>query len=72
MNDTTKASKRKILKLQQELNAAVSMYVLSPHTLSSTEESYVTTIASNVQSLIPLLMSAEVDPEPTPKPTTEG
>lgn len=70
MNDTTRASKRKILKLQQELNAAVSMYVLSPHTLSSSEESYVNSIASDLQSLIPLLMSAEVDPEPEPEENT--
>lgn len=60
-------SKRKILKLQQEVNAAVNLYVLSPHTLTSTEEGYVDSASSSIQSLIPLLMSATVDPEPEPE-----
>lgn len=67
MNDTTRASKRKILKLQQEFNAAVNLYILSPHTLSSSEESYVDSASSSIQSLIPLLMSATIDPEPEPE-----
>lgn len=62
-----KDSKDYMLKLQQMVNVAVNLWLLSPHTLTEQESVYLNAAMGGLENAIPLLTAASRE-DPTPEP----